>query len=239
MYIFEHSVTDSTCLKYYESNMIDMGGSLYKTPTPICCDVNKIENNGVGISNTPISIVYDVNVNEDNIVGILNNPTTTVSISRDVSITDVDVEVMTSPSNISDETEPSYLSSKNVEIDDHIVTLTGIKAKNSIRIIIGHISVNSIVNKFESLVSIFKDKIDIMLISETKIDETFPNGQFIVDGYSTPIRLDRNCLRGGLIFYFREDIPCKEIKSQTTTKYRRYFSRDYHKKNQMANFRRL
>ena len=94
-----------------------MGCSLYKTPTPICCDVNKIENNG-GFSNTPITIVYDINFNEDNSVGILNNPTPTISISSDVSITDVDVEVMTSPSNISDETEPSDLS-KNVEIDDY------------------------------------------------------------------------------------------------------------------------
>ena len=56
------------------------------------------------------------------------------------------------------------------------------------------------------------------MISETKIDDTFPKGQFTVEGYSTPIRLERNCHGGGLIFYFRDDIQCKEIKSHKLPK---------------------
>ena len=36
---------------------------------------------------------------------------------------------------------------------------------------------------------LIKDKIDIFLISETKLDNYFPNGQFLIKGYSTPFRL--------------------------------------------------
>ena len=109
----------------------------------------------------------------------------------------MDDEVLPSPPNISAGTEPPDLLFNIDGKDDPRVTLTGIKAKNSNRLIIGH-NINSIDKKFESLVSIFKDKIDIILISETKIDDTFPMGQFTVEGYSTPIRLD---MVVGLFFY--------------------------------------
>ena len=44
---------------------------------------------------------------------------------------------------------------------------------------------------------IIKDKIDIYLSSETKLDSSFPSRQFIIKGYSTPFRLDRNQNGGG------------------------------------------
>ena len=47
------------------------------------------------------------------------------------------------------------------------------------------------------------------MISETKIDASFPIGQFLLKGYSTPVRLDRNTHGGGILLYIREDIPSK------------------------------
>ena len=47
------------------------------------------------------------------------------------------------------------------------------------------------------------------MISETKIDASFPIGQFLSNGYSTPFRLDRNVHGGGILLYVREDIPSK------------------------------
>ena len=47
------------------------------------------------------------------------------------------------------------------------------------------------------------------MISETKIDASFPIGQFLLNGYSTPFRLDRNAHGGGILLYVREDIPSK------------------------------
>ena len=66
----------------------------------------------------------------------------------------------------------------------------------------------------EPLKDIIKDKVDILLISETKIDERFPEGRFFIDGYKEAIRLDRNKNGGGLIFFIHDDLECKEI-SQT------------------------
>ena len=53
--------------------------------------------------------------------------------------------------------------------------------------------------------------IDILLVLETKIDDSFLQGQFVIDGFSAPYRLDRNCLGGGLILFVREDIPSNLI----------------------------
>ena len=47
-------------------------------------------------------------------------------------------------------------------------------------------------NKFDCLSEQVKGNIDILLISETKIDDSFPVGQFIIDGFSSPYRLDHN-----------------------------------------------
>ena len=89
-----------------------------------------------------------------------------------------------------------------------------LKRKNNDRIIIGHININFIGNKFEALASLVKDKVDIIMIAETKIDDSFPQNQFIMEGYSTPFRLDRNAQGGGIMVFIRDDIPSKELKSQ-------------------------
>ena len=47
------------------------------------------------------------------------------------------------------------------------------------------------------------------MVSETKLDNSFPVGQFLIDGYDPPIRLDRDIHGGGLMLFVREDIPCK------------------------------
>ena len=51
-----------------------------------------------------------------------------------------------------------------------------------------------------------------MVVSETKIDDTFPTSQFSIAGYTTPYRVDRNKHGGGILLYVRNDIPSKEIK---------------------------
>ena len=71
-------------------------------------------------------------------------------------------------------------------------TLHEIKIKNSNRLIIGHLHVNSLRNNFEMLKEFIKDKIDMFLNSETKLDFSFSSGQFVIKGYGIPFRLDRN-----------------------------------------------
>ena len=68
--------------------------------------------------------------------------------------------------------------------DNPCLIFNELKRKNSDRIIIGHININFIENKFEALVAFVKDKVDIIVISETKIDDSFPKNQFLMEGYS-------------------------------------------------------
>ena len=58
----------------------------------------------------------------------------------------------------------------------------------------------------------YSRSVDILVITETKLDDTFPLGQFYVDGFTMPYRLDRNRNGGGVIIYVREDIPSKILK---------------------------
>ena len=58
------------------------------------------------------------------------------------------------------------------------------------------------------LKEVIGNKIDILLISETKLD-TFPLSQFILEGFTPPYRLDRTEHGGGLLLFIREDIPSK------------------------------
>ena len=44
------------------------------------------------------------------------------------------------------------------------------------------------------------------MISETKLDETFPAAQFSLQGFCDPYRFDCNCNGGGIMLYIREDI---------------------------------
>ena len=73
------------------------------------------------------------------------------------------------------------------------------KLENPKNITIGHLNVNSLRNKFISCFDwgVRQSKLDIFLVSETKIDHSFPNQQFSIDGYKT-YRRDRNNFGGGL-----------------------------------------
>ena len=70
-----------------------------------------------------------------------------------------------------------------------------------------HVNINSIRNKFENVHDILtKGLADIFIISENKIDESFPNAQFECDGFKM-YRRDRTMDGGGLMCYVRSDIP--------------------------------
>ena len=56
---------------------------------------------------------------------------------------------------------------------------------------------------------LIKGFVDVFMISETKLDDSFPEGQFFICGYHTPFRYDQNGNDGGILLYFREDIPAK------------------------------
>lgn len=74
---------------------------------------------------------------------------------------------------------------------------------------IGHLSINSIRQNFDSLIETATGNIDILMISEAKLNESFPQGPFLIKGFSEPYRLDRNSKGSGIILFIREDISFK------------------------------
>ena len=68
------------------------------------------------------------------------------------------------------------------------------------------INISSIRERFELLSINFKDNIDILLLTKTKMDQNFPDPQFAIDGYSRPFRFDRNQQGGDILVFSREDI---------------------------------
>ena len=54
------------------------------------------------------------------------------------------------------------------------------------KFIIAHLNIHSIRNKFEALREVIAAKIDILTVAETKIDSSFPRGQFLIDGFAPP-----------------------------------------------------
>ena len=95
--------------------------------------------------------------------------------------------------------------------DDVFDNLRNPRIKNMCRVIIATLNINSIAGKFDQLKFLIKDNIDILIITETKIDSSFPETQFVIDGFSKPFRKDRNVHCGGVLIYVREDIPSKEL----------------------------
>ena len=79
------------------------------------------------------------------------------------------------------------------------------------RLLIGNLNINAISNKFDQLKLLVRGKVDIPVITETKLDSTFPTTEFLIESYSEPYRFDRNRNGGGVLIYVREDIPSKPL----------------------------
>ena len=84
-----------------------------------------------------------------------------------------------------------------------------IRTKNPNRIVLAHLNINSLRNKFDILTDQISEDVDVMVISETKLDYSFPESQFKIPGYSSPIRLDRDQNCGGIMVFVHKDITAK------------------------------
>ena len=116
-----------------------------------------------------------------------------------------------SSENESVNSDPNYVIRKNDSSAASVGSLEKLRLENPDRLIFGHLNINSIRNKFEMLTNIIQGKLDIFLVSETKIDISFPSGQFIIPGFAPSYRFDKNIKGGGLLLYQGEDIPSKVI----------------------------
>ena len=97
-------------------------------------------------------------------------------------------------------------------ISDPFEKLKNTRLKNPNILIIAQLNINSLRNKFESLVRMLHNNLDILLITETKIDSSFPTAQFQIEGYTT-YRFARNSSGEGILLYIPEDIPSTLLNS--------------------------
>ena len=84
--------------------------------------------------------------------------------------------------------------------------LKSIRSNHPQKIIIGQININSIRYKFDILKPVLTEVLDILMISETKLDDSFLEAQFYREGFRAPFRLDRNKHGGGILLYVRNNI---------------------------------
>ena len=80
-----------------------------------------------------------------------------------------------------------YINAENLNKgninNDPCVILSKIRKKNLNRVIIGHIYINHLAGKFEDLKYLIKDKLDVLVITETKFDDSYPSSQSIIEGF--------------------------------------------------------
>ena len=120
------------------------------------------------------------------------------------------IESDTSSSSIS-VSEESDISSSDDERDKYDVfeSLRNLRKENKTRPVICYININSIQYKFDELNVILLEKlVDILIIAETKIDDSLNDNLFQAEGYKME-RRDRTDRGGGLMAHIRADLPFK------------------------------
>ena len=104
--------------------------------------------------------------------------------------------------------EPSSLDDGHTDdVADFLYLLQMHRKTHPTNLLSGSLNISSIRNKFSTVEYILQNAyVDIFGICETKLDDTFPEGQFHVKNYIY-YRKDRSSNGGGLMVYFRSDIP--------------------------------
>ena len=185
--------------------------SINRSPIALnCCTIvdNTSAPKVTDYESTCLSLDIDNNANLSTIT--LNTPE--VSNSSNFNTNDTLMETLSLNSSM---TTPYLDESDNddpVQKND-LSILKNIRISNINRLVIGQLNINSIRNKFQTLKATMSGNLDILVITESKIDESFPIAQFIMEGYSPPFRLDRNANGGGVLIYVRDDIACRELKN--------------------------
>ena len=112
------------------------------------------------------------------------------------------------PENINQSTTNSVCE----EACDIFKDLRETRKGNLKRPILCHLNINSLRHKFNDLKPILMEKLcDILIVSETKLDDTYNDNLFHVNGYKME-RKDRNAKGGGLMAFYRSDLPVRRLK---------------------------
>ena len=107
----------------------------------------------------------------------------------------------------------------NPSYSDAISILNNIRDKNVNKLVIGNLNINTFAGKFDQFKIIIQGKLDIIVVTETKLDDSYPTSQFFIEGFCKQYRMDRNKHGGGILIYIREDIPSKQLSKHNFIKH--------------------
>ena len=102
-----------------------------------------------------------------------------------------------------------HLASNVSHLASNVSHLGNLRSKNPKKFIFSLININSILNTFQNLCDIVGNNVDVLSVSETKLDSSFPNAQFLLPGFHEPLRLDINHRSGGLLVYIKASLLSK------------------------------
>ena len=81
-------------------------------------------------------------------------------------------------------------------------------------VITGHLNSNSLLPKLDAVKTISTGNIDVMTSTETKLDDSYPTAQHMIEGFKKPFRLDRDSNGDNILIYEKSDIPSTLKSSQ-------------------------
>ena len=68
-------------------------------------------------------------------------------------------------------------------------------------------------NTFSGITSLVFEQVDILIVAEIKLDNSFPTAQFLMPGFHKPFRLDITANSGGLLVYVKGSLPTRQIQA--------------------------
>ena len=82
------------------------------------------------------------------------------------------------------------------------------KTNHPQRVSLGYLNINSVMNKFYSIPPLKEHN-----IAERKLDSSFPEIQFLLEGMKKPYRFNVSSRKGGLLVYVTKNISSKNLQS--------------------------
>ena len=98
-----------------------------------------------------------------------------------------------------------------IDDSDSISKLRWAKLQHPKNVIFSYLNINSVRNKLTDLDVLVSNFVDILSISETKLDSSFPDAQFKLSKFAKPYGLDVSCNSGGLLTYINHEIPSRRL----------------------------
>ena len=95
-------------------------------------------------------------------------------------------------------TDPKHVNSCNIQEENSLHDLCKLSLRNVNKEIMGNININSLPSESDQVKEVILKIFDILVITDTKLDDTFRLDQFHIEGFTMHYRVDRNCNGGGV-----------------------------------------